>query len=628
VGPYGLGLVNAVHEVEILAEIGVVLLLFTIGIEFSLKNLLQIKRYLLIGGTLQGVLTYVAGFLIARRTGLPMGEAILLGFLISFSSTAIVLKLLQERAEIDSPHGRTALAILIFQDIIIVPIMLATPLLAGTSGGDVFGQITLTLGKGLAIILIVFLCAQWLVPKILFHITRTRSRELFMLTILILCFAVAWLTSSLGLSLALGAFLAGLIISESEYSMQAFSNILPFRDVFTSLFFVSIGMLLNVAFVFQHGPVIVLLALGVLVGKAIIAAVATLIMGFPLRTALLAGLSLSQVGEFSFILALVGIEYGVLSEDIYQYFLSLSVITMAATPFIIATAPRLAEGVLRFPLPKKLKVGLYPVTKQAGASFHYIPKDHLIIVGFGLNGRNVARAARAAHVAYVVIEMNPETVRLERAKSEPIYYGDASQEVMLQHVGIKDARIIVIVISDAAATRRVTELARRLSPKITIIARTRYVGEVKPLYELGANEVIPEEFETSIEIFSRVLVKYLVPREEIEKFIAEIRSDSYEMLRSVSREPQAYCELLPFPEMEISSFRVQEASPMVGKSLAQLDLRKKHGVSLLAVQRGSEIIANPHGDSVVHAQDILLILGTPDKLAQIADLFRTPQERK
>jgi len=248
VGPYGLGLVNAVHQVEVLAEIGVVLLLFTIGIEFSLKSLLQIKRYLLIGGTLQGVLTYGAGFVIARRIGLPVGEAIFLGFLISFSSTAIVLKLLQERAEIDSPHGRTALAILIFQDIIIVPIMLATPLLAGTSS-NVLGSVTLSLAKGVGIIVVVFLCAQWLVPKILFHITRTRSRELFMLTVLILCFAVAWLTSNLGLSLALGAFLAGLIISESEYSIQAFSNILPFRDVFTSLFFVSIGMLLNIGFV-------------------------------------------------------------------------------------------------------------------------------------------------------------------------------------------------------------------------------------------------------------------------------------------------------------------------------------------------------------------------------------------
>ena len=621
VGPHGLGLISSVADVEILAEIGVILLLFTIGIEFSLKSLLRIKRFLLIGGTLQGLFTYGACFVIARRFGLPLNESAFLGFLIALSSTAIVLKLLQERSEIDSPHGRIALAILIFQDIIVVPIMLITPLLAQTEGIS-WHVIGILLAKGIGIIFLVFLSAQWIVPKILFQITKTRTRELFPLSVLIICFAVAWLTSKAGLSLALGAFLAGLILSESEYSYQALSNILPFRDVFTSIFFVSIGMLLNLGFLIQHSQLILLLAVGVLTLKAIIAGLATLLMGFPLRTAILVGLILSQVGEFAFVLALVGIKYNVLSQESYQYFLALSIITMTITPFIITIAPAVANTILRVPYPKKLLTGLFPIGPKGDVKRTEHLKDHLIIVGFGLNGKNVARAAKPANIPYIIIETNPQTVRSEQAKGEPIFYGDGSQEIILEHVGIKSARLILIVISDPLATRRITELSRRLNPKIHIIARTRYVEEMEPLYALGANEVIPEEFETSVEIFTRVLAKYLIPRDEIEKFISEVRADGYEMFRSIAKKADTYCELLPFTEIEVSSFRIKENSPVAGKTLAQTELRKQYGVTLLAIYRGAEIVPNPSGDTILYPMDMLLILGSPERLAKVVDLFK------
>jgi CPA2 family monovalent cation:H+ antiporter-2 len=623
VGPHGLGLISSVADVEILAEIGVILLLFTIGIEFSLKGLLRIKRFLLIGGTLQGVLTYVTCFAIVRKLGLPLNESAFIGFLIALSSTTIVLKLLQERAENDSPHGRIGLAILIFQDIIVVPIMLVTPLLAKAEGISWYA-IGILLVKGIGIILLVFLSSQWIVPKILFQITKTKNRELFLLSVLIICFAVAWLTSQAGLSLALGAFLAGLILSESEYSYQALSNILPFRDVFTSIFFVSIGMLLNLDFFFQHAQIILLLVAGVLTIKAIVAGLATLLMGFPLRTAILVGLSLSQVGEFAFVLALVGIEYNVLSQEIYQYFLALSIITMTITPFIIAMGPAIADIILRVPHPKKLQTGLFPIEPKGGGKKAVPLKDHLIIVGFGLNGRNVARAAKTANIPYNIIEMNPQTVRSEQARGEPIFYGDASQEIILKHGGIKAARLILIVISDPVATRRITELARRRNPKIHIIARTRYVEEMKPLYTLGANEVIPEEFETSVEIFTRVLTKYLIPKDEIEKFITEVRSDGYEMFRSISTKPETSCDWLPFPGFEVNSFRIKENSSVAGKTLEQTEMRKRYEVTLLAIYRGAEIVPNPSGETILYPMDMLLILGSPDKLAKVSDLFKAP----
>ena len=623
VGPHGMGLIKAAHEVEVLAEVGMVLLLFTIGIEFSLKNLLQIRKSVLIGGSLQVLLTILVTFVIARQIGQPFGQSIFIGFLISLSSTAIVLKLIQERAEIDSPHGRTSLAILIFQDVIIVPMILVTPLLAGAAGN--LGQSLFALvAKGIGIVLLVMVSAKWIVPQVLYQVARTRSRELFLLSVVVICLAIAWLTSSAGLSLALGAFLAGLIISESEYSHQAFGNILPFRDLFISFFFVSIGMLLDVGFLFRQPMLIALIALGVLALKTIIAGSVAVLLGFPLRTTILVGFALSQVGEFSFILSKTGVEHDLLGANIFQLFLAISVLTMAATPFIIALAPRIADSILRLPLPRRLKSGLYPVPeiKVAGK------KDHLIIIGFGVNGRNVARVARVAGIPYVVIEMNPETVRSGQAKGEPIYYGDATEEAVLQHAHIKDAMVVVVAIADPAATRRITEISRRLNLKAHTIIRTRYLQEMKPLYELGANEVIPEEFETSVEIFTRVLAKYLIPRDEIERLVAEVRSDGYEMFRSLSKESVSFSDLkLQLPDVEVSVLRVGEGSPLAGKSLAQIQLRKKYEVTVLAIRRDSQILTSPYGDIQLTANDVLFVLGPPDKIAVVTSLFRNPEER-
>lgn len=620
-GPHGLALISAVHDVEVLAEIGVVLLLFTIGIEFSLKDLLRIKKSVLLGGSLQVSLTLFAALAVARQLGLTVGESVFIGFLVSLSSTAIVLKLLQEKAEVDSPHGRTTLAMLIFQDVIIVPMMLFTPLLAGAMG-NVVQSLLLLVAKGFGIILVVIVSAKWIVPSLLFHIARTRSRELFLLSVVVTCLAVAWLTSSIGLSLALGAFLAGLVISESEYSHQALGNILPFRDVFTSFFFVSIGMLLDVGFLFQQPARIALMVFSVLALKTILAGFATALLGFPLRTTILVGLALSQVGEFSFILSETGVVYGLFTGDTYQLFLAVSILTMAATPFIMAVGPRLADVVVQWPLPRRFKLGWYPPPGGNGVDRKADVKDHLIIIGFGVNGRNVARSAKVAGIPYQIIEMNPDTVRDERAKGEPIYYGDATQEAVLEHAGIEAARVLVVAISDPVATRSITALARRWNPQVHIIARTRFLQEMGPLLEVGANEVIPEEFETSVEIFTRVLTKYLIPRDDIERFIAEVRADGYEMFRSLSTESTSLSDLkLHLTDVEISTLRVDQRSPIVGKTLAQIDLRKKYGVTVLAIRRDSDILSNPDGDTTLWVDDVLVLLGSPERVAEVSSLF-------
>jgi CPA2 family monovalent cation:H+ antiporter-2 len=574
-GPYGFGLISAIGEVEVLAEIGVMLLLFTIGVEFSLKEFMRMKKSVILGGSLQVVLTFLVSFAISTRLGRPFNEAVFIGFFISLSSTAVVLKILQEKAEFDSPHGRTALAILIFQDIAVVPMILFTPLLAGEAAhlGKSLGFLAL---KGVGVFALVAVSARWIVPGLLYQIARSRSRELFLLSVLVMCFGVAWLTYLAGLSLALGAFLAGLIISESEYGYHALGNIVPFRDVFTSLFFVSIGMLLDLGFLMNHPDKVALISGAVIISKTLIATIAVLFLGFPLRTAIVVGLTLCQVGEFSFILAKVGVDYGLLVGDTFQLFLAVAVITMGVTPFIMALAPRVANATLGLPLPVKLKTGFSSKSESASEHQAHELEDHLIIVGYGLSGKNVATAAKTAKIPYVIIEMNPETVRNEKK-------------------------------------------AGKLNPKIHIIARTRFFAETIALRELGANEVIADEYETSVEIFARVLAKYLVPKEEIDLFTAETRKSGYQMFRKPMRDPASLADLkVNFPDMEISSIRVHENSPVAGRSLADLQLRTKYGVNLLAIRRGPQILSNPDGQSQILGDDILILLGSPSNLVRIA----------
>lgn len=622
-GPDVLALVKGIHEVEILAEIGVILLLFVIGVEFSLADLLNIRRSVLVGGPLQVGGTCLAGWAWATYLGRSWGEAVFIGFLISLSSTAIVLKILQERAEVDSPHGRTCLGVLIFQDIIIVPMMLLVPLLAG-EGGNIGSSLMILLAKGVGIILMVIISTKWVVPYVLFQIAHTRNREIFLLSIVLICIAVAWLTASSGLSLALGAFLAGLIISETEYSHQALGNILPFRDIFSSFFFISIGMLLSVEFFLNHPWTIVLLTLGVLLLKALLAGAAALILRFPLRTAVLSGLALSQVGEFSFILSKVGVNQGLFSENNYQLFLNVAILTMMSSPLIISLAPRVADFLLKGFFPQRLIKG----------SFFYSPvdvtllKDHLIIVGFGINGRNLARAARIGGIPYFIVETNPETVRTEKKHGEPIVFGDATQEAVLLSANIREARIMTVVINDPAATRRIIEVARRLSPKVYIIVRTRYVQEVPPLHELGADEVIPEEFETAVEIFTRLLKKYLVPQEDINRLTAEVRSEGYQMFRATTLSGLSLEEMKRHvPDMDIYTFRVGLYAPVTYRTLADLNLRRQYGVNVLAIRRGEEMLVSPEGETKGHPEDLWFVLGSPDQLTQVTPLFSNPRNQ-
>ena len=617
-GPHGLNLISNLHDVEVIAEVGVILLLFTIGIEFSFKSLLKIRKIILIGGSFQVLMTIIAITLIALWVGNAINESIFIGFLVALSSTAIVLKLLQNKGEIDSPHGRISLGVLIYQDIIIVPMMLLTPLLAGNVGaiGSSYWEIIL---KFVAVALIIFFGTRYIIPYTLHRVARTQSRELFLFSIIVIAFATAFFTYSMGLSLALGAFIAGLLISESEYSQQALGDVTPFLAVFSSFFFISVGMLLNLQFLYDHPLEVLIFTTVVLSLKTIIASLAAFFLGFPLRTSIIVGFTLSQVGEFSFILSKIGLSEGLISDANYQLFLSVSVMSMAATPLVIWLATRFADQTNKWALPDFLKYGLIPRPESTIARI----KDHLVIVGYGLNGRNVAHAARFAGIPYSIIEINPDTVRSERNKGEIIHYGDAGNEEILSHANTEEAMILVSTLPMAGDNKRIIRAARKLNPHVHIIIRTRFVNDMKDLFDLGADEVIPEEFETSVEIFTRVLAKFLIPHDKIEKLVAEVRSDGYHMLRSLSITGVQQTHLsVKVPEVGIQSLHVCHNSPAIGKVLGDLKLSKIEGLTLLAISRGSEVKSNPDKSFILEENDILFILGQANKLNEIMDMFR------
>lgn len=622
-GPHGLGLVKAVHEVEYLAEVGVILLLFSIGIEFSLASLVRIWRSVILGGALQVSLTGLATYFVARAFGQTPVEAVFMGMLVSLSSTAIVLRLLQERAEIDSAHGKSALGILIFQDLAIVPMMLLTPILA-MGGGDVGGPLLGLLGKAILIVVLVLVAARWVAPWLLFQVARTRNREVFLLATVGTGLAAAWLTSLAGLSLALGAFLAGLIISESEYSAQALGEVLPFKEIFLSFFFVSVGMLLDLSFVTSELVLVSLTTIMVLVLKTGVAALAVRLLGFSLRTALTGGFALSQVGEFSFILSRVGIQNGLLAGQHEQLFLAVSVLTMAVAPFAISTGPALADAVLRLPLPDWLTGTGGPGGREYPGGDEPPLSDHLIVVGFGINGRNLTRAARTAGIPYVVLETNPDTVRREKAAGESIFFGDARHPAVLEHAGLERARVLVSAISDPGGTREIARVAKRMNPAIHVLARTRYVEEVVPLYEAGADDVIPEEFETSVEILARVLRRYLIPQVEIAEFVGDIRSGGYEMFRGMAPGPEAEIGDIRFqlPDSEVATVKLGEHSYLVGRTLSEVALRAEYGVTVLAVRREGETLANPGAGFTFQEEDQLIVFGNPHQVADAAALAR------
>ncbi len=497
-GPTALSLVDDTHQVEVLAEIGIVLLLFGIGLELSLGHLRRLWKAILLAGSIQVTATVACTAALAVWFGLPTGTAVFLGCVVAISSTAVVLRGLSTRGELDSPHGRLAVGILVFQDLCVVPMLLAVPVLAGQESST--HEVALAAITGLLILVGVLVAAVRVVPYLLTFVAKTKERELFVLTVFLGCFGIAWGLSQAGISLALGAFLAGLVVAGSEFRHQAMSDLIPVREVFASVFFVSVGMLLDVSDVLEHFvPTLRLLGL-ILAGKFTIMLVTGFVLRLPLRVAILSAAALCQIGEFSFVLLNAASGTGLLGDVLSHNLLVAIILSMLLTPMFIAFAPHLALGADRVPWLNRL-LGAEP----PGIDAHEPHSDHIIVAGYGRAGREVCQAARAAGYACIAVDVNVDNVRAARAAGDLAVFGDVTQKEVLEELGCRNARLVVVTINDTRATELATLTIRRTAPDTPIIARAMYDMDEESLRNAGATRVITAEATTSAVIVSACL---------------------------------------------------------------------------------------------------------------------------
>ncbi|HZW36834.1 MAG: cation:proton antiporter [Deltaproteobacteria bacterium] len=622
-GPTGAGLVSETGVVEALAEIGVVLLLFTVGLEISLSSLGKMRRQVLWAGGGQVFATILFSLVILLLSGLPAPEAIFVGFVISLSSTAIVLKVYADKMEIDSMHGRLSFGILLFQDMAVIPMMLLIPSLHQWDTADP-SMVLLTLGKAGIGVAVLLLLARFLIPRLLKEIVRLNDREILAMSVLFVCLGTAYVANRFGLSLGMGAFLAGMVISESDYVHEIAAQILPFRDVFNGIFFISVGMLLNLHFLFQNLPLVLSMVAAVVLIKAVSTVGIVRALGYPWRIAVITGVGLVQIGEFSFLLLSQGYRENLLTSTQYQFLLAIAILTMTATPFLMGAAPWLARRWDRW----VSRGADFRETEEEAAIRRTGMENHVIIAGYGMNGKNLARVLKATRLPYVVVDLNDVQVREGRAAGEPMFYGDVHRPEILDRLGVARARILVLAISDPMATRRGVAIARRSNPDLFILVRTRLVADVDDLIALGANAVIPEEFETSVEIFARVLSEYHVPDHVIRQQEAIIRSGTYRILRERAA-PGSGDVLSEFEEFlrrkVIEIYYVSPGSGWAGKTVEELPVENGAGIVLLSILREDRAILQPAPSERLSAGDKLVLFGGHAPLASaLAALSRPP----
>ncbi len=615
IGPHGLQLIGELESVKQLAEIGVILLLFVIGLEFSLNHLLKNLPVLAGVGALQVGLTAGGVYVVAKFMGLEHSQGILLGCLIALSSTAIVLKMITDRAELDTVHGKICIGTLLFQDLAVVPMMLLIPLLA-RAGQLAPLDFAMALLKSIAAVGLIFYLARLLVPRTLERIARLGSKEHLTLFVILIILGTCWVSHKMGLSLAMGAFIAGMIISESEYNHQIILDILPLKDYFSSIFFISIGMLLDVQVFIEGWKVFLALTVGVVLIKAFFAFLAARILKNSIRISFLVGLRLAQVGEFSLMLASLALDHHLFTSAQYQGFLIVSILTMLIAPVLIQGSSewsiKLHSLFKAPPLPE-----IEPTDKGRLSG-------HVVVAGYGLVGRNLCRVLKEINIPFLVLELGGERVKRALKEDMNALFGDSTHRETLIRAGIKEARMMVFAISDYFAAERGIRVVRELNPDIYIVVRTHFASQVEQLRESGADEVIPEEFETSVEIFSRVLRQYRIPNNVIEQQVELIRLEGYGMFRGLSLDTESLRTFSTYLAASLTeSYHLMEEDWAHGKRIKDLDLTAQTGARLIAVVRGKEVHANPAMNFRLAPQDILILFGRHVQLDQSVKFLQT-----
>jgi CPA2 family monovalent cation:H+ antiporter-2 len=605
IGPSGLGLVKDLHSVEVLAEIGVILLLFTIGLEFSLQRLKTIARLVAIGGALQVGLTTLVAVIVAHFFDRSIPRGILYGFLVALSSTAIVLRGLSERKETDAPHGRFTIGALIFQDLCVVPMMLLIPILSSVDRSgtvdplDTAQQLVVALSKAAVFVVVALVAGRFLVPSVLRRVDAARSREVFLIAVLFMCAGVAVLTAMVGLSLALGAFLAGVLLAEGSYGQRAMSNVIPLRDLLTTMFFLSLGMLFDVRVFFEEPEVVAGLFIALFLGKGLIATLACLVMGFPSRVAWLAGVGLAQFGEFGFVLAREAQSRGLLSDDEAKALLSAGLLTMFVTPLAMRLGPHVSAGArLLAPLERLLGARSVDDADDAGQT---ALTGHVIIGGYGIGGEMLAQALRSLGVSYVVLDLDADAVR-RAPPGEPVYLGDITSHEALEHAHVRDASAVVLLLTDSAASRQALAEVRSLAPTLPVVVRARRLSEHAELRALGATDVVSEELEGGIETLARVLRIRATPANALSAIVRAAREAHGETARRLSLPRNKKSEIDELADLKVESVVVPHKSPALGRAIPSTQ------AVVIALRRGEQLFEVPQGMLLV-AGDVLYVVG-------------------
>ena len=620
IGPSGLALIPDPDQVSALSEIGVVLLLFAIGLELSLSDVLRLGRSVVVAGGLQVAGTVAAALAVGLAFGLPPGRALFYGALAAMSSTAVVSKAYSDRGELDTAHGRQVIAILLCQDLCIVPMLLLLPLAAGaTVDSEAAG---LRILVGLAAMTALVFGGRVVVRATLDRIVLLRDRELFTLCVGFFALATALVAAGTGFSLAIGAFLAGLIISESEYGQQALADVIPFRSLFSGVFFTSIGMLLDVRVVMDAPVAVIGGTLLLMIAKGGIVTAAVILRGQRLETGLRSGISLAQLGEFSFVIAAVGLDLGLFAGNHYQIFLAAAALSLMATPFLIGSAYDVSEAVGRM-VRRTASQARGAEAGRRGRGELSALRDHAVVVGYGVAGRYLARMLQAAGIRCVVLDQNVELVRQAHDDGLPAIYGDGANPEMLVQVGCERARIVVYAIASPVEERRGVAAARELAPGATIIVRTRYVRAIDDLMRLGANEVVVEEFEVSLELFARALRSYAIPTRRIAHELNAVRDEHYGLLRGIAA-PDLTLDALQHLGIHdaLDLMEVEAGSAADGENVRTLDLRRETGAIQIAVVRDGVPIYRRDEAFRYRAGDTAVIVGDPEALERAAALFR------
>ncbi len=629
IGPYTFKLITDVKQIDSIAQIGVILLLFTIGLEVSFQQMLRIKKFVFYGGTLQILLTIFISAFILVIYGFDISASIFSGMLISLSSTTIILSLLSQANELDSPHGQISLGVAIFQDLMLVPMVLLLPII-GQKTVFSFSNLLTQLFFAFGTLTVIFILAKFLMPRVMLFLAKLKIKEVFTIGVLLMLLGTAYLTNLSGLSFALGAFIAGLILSETEFSSQIVADIIPMKDAFKSIFFVSVGMLLNVQFVLSYPIIIILVTFAIIVVKVLIVVLIVLLLRYPLRIGIQTGFTLAPIGEFSFVLALAGGYYGLLSDDLYNAFLTSSIFSMILGPLLFEYSHHIGFKAYKIRVKKKSNLDniklLSSQLSSEKSEENLIKKvkndlsNHVIIVGYGLNGKNLARVLKETAIKYVIIELNPDLIREAAAKGENYVYGDCVKEEILEKANIHHAAVIVFAISDPLSSKIGLQIAKKLNPHIYAIVRTRYVSEIQNLITLGADEVIPEEFETSLQIFSKVLRRFHIPLNVIMKQVSILRGESYSMMTKEELTTHPLVNLAEIlAEGLTDTFFVDNENKFIGKTLSEINLRAITSATIIAIVRNGKTISNPSGSEILQPHDTLVITGTHQAVDEAFD---------